>query len=65
MTAETQPTTDLRSLLAARVHVPELGLDRPGDKVRHSSEEEIEVFRDGVRMKLFISQVVTFELKVV
>lgn len=64
MNAEpTNGALDLRALLAQRVHVPDLGLEKPGDRVKFSNEEEAEVTVNGQRMKLITSSIVVFELK--
>lgn len=65
MSAEEQTTTDtnLRELLAARIHVPDVGLEHVGDKVTFNNTETAMVTVKGRRVQLVITSSTSFELK--
>jgi hypothetical protein len=63
MSEETQQDTNLRELLAQRVHVPDVGLENAGDIVTFNNQESAVVTVKGKRLRLVITSSTTFELK--
>jgi hypothetical protein len=63
MSAEEGQDTNLREMLAQRVHVPDVGLENAGDIVTFNNQESAVVTVKGKRLRLTITSQTTFELK--